>query len=244
MGSYLALVALFTMTSFYSTWAMTDIRTSSQPYSSSTSSIPQNSTRANNVTSTMTPHPPCPSNAQCKHLDGNCLKEIPGCNTTCDYGKLTDVYVQPVESVPCEGERNHSRTLTCVFCYQLPQEDYDCEFNTSCNSVGTYSSRVYRSRCTVKPTTLCFGKRHFYKNRLCHWTRGHSWSITLLLSVTLGGFGIDRFYLGYWKEGIGKLFSFGGLGVWTIVDVILISIGYVSPQDGSLYTYRVNLTAA
>lgn len=54
-------------------------------------------------------------------------------------------------------------------------------------------------------------------------------------SIFLGGFGIDRFYLGLWREGIGKLLSFGGLGVWTLVDVILIAVGYVGPWDGSLY---------
>ncbi len=59
----------------------------------------------------------------------------------------------------------------------------------------------------------------------------------MILSVFLGGFGADRFYLAQWKEGIGKLFSFGGLGIWTVIDVILISIGYIGPQDGSLYIY-------
>ena len=59
--------------------------------------------------------------------------------------------------------------------------------------------------------------------------------VYFVYSITLGGFGVDRFYLGLWREGIGKLFSFGGLGVWTIVDVILIAVGYVGPQDGSLY---------
>lgn len=54
-------------------------------------------------------------------------------------------------------------------------------------------------------------------------------------SITLGGFGIDRFYLGSWAEGIGKLFSFGGLGVWTLIDVILIAAGYLKPADGSVY---------
>ena len=44
-----------------------------------------------------------------------------------------------------------------------------------------------------------------------------------------------RFYLGHWQEGIGKLFSFGGLGVWTLVDVVLVAIGYIGPADGSLY---------
>jgi len=63
----------------------------------------------------------------------------------------------------------------------------------------------------------------------------------MLLSITLGGFGVDRFYLGHWREGIGKLFSFGGLGVWTLIDVVLIAIGYVTPADGSLYEYSSNL---
>ena len=56
-------------------------------------------------------------------------------------------------------------------------------------------------------------------------------------SLTLGGFGVDRFYLGYWKEGLAKLFSFGGLGVWTLVDFILIVSEYVGPRDGSLYIF-------
>lgn len=56
-----------------------------------------------------------------------------------------------------------------------------------------------------------------------------------LCSITLGGFGADRFYLGQWREGLGKLFSFGGLGIWTLIDVLLIGVGYVGPADGSLY---------
>lgn len=56
-------------------------------------------------------------------------------------------------------------------------------------------------------------------------------------SITLGGFGADRFYLGQWREGLGKLFSFGGLGIWTLIDVLLIGVGYVGPADGSLYIW-------
>lgn len=59
--------------------------------------------------------------------------------------------------------------------------------------------------------------------------------LLLSFSITLGGFGADRFYLGQWREGLGKLFSFGGLGIWTLIDVLLIAVGYVGPADGSLY---------
>ena len=58
-----------------------------------------------------------------------------------------------------------------------------------------------------------------------------------LSSITLGGFGVDRFYLEQWGSAVGKLISFGGLGVWTILDVILIWTGYVGPADGSAYIY-------
>lgn len=73
------------------------------------------------------------------------------------------------------------------------------------------------------------------KNLRCNWTGGYRWSTALILSITLGGFGADRFYLGHWQEGIGKLFSFGGLGVWTFIDVMLIGMRYLGPADGSLY---------
>ena len=47
----------------------------------------------------------------------------------------------------------------------------------------------------------------------------------LLLSIFLGGLGIDRFYLGYTGLGILKLLTAGGLGVWWLIDIILIACG-------------------
>lgn len=82
---------------------------------------------------------------------------------------------------------------------------------------------------------ICMGRRVFHKNLLCNWTGGYRWSTAVVLSITLGGFGADRFYLGHWQEGVGKLFSFGGLGVWTLIDAILITLRFLGPADGSLY---------
>jgi len=46
----------------------------------------------------------------------------------------------------------------------------------------------------------------------------------LLLSIFLGGLGIDRFYLGYTGLGIAKLLTLGGCGIWSLIDLILIAM--------------------
>jgi len=45
---------------------------------------------------------------------------------------------------------------------------------------------------------------------------------SLIISILIGGLGIDRFYIGDTGMGVGKLLTCGGLGIWTIVDWFLI----------------------
>ena len=52
------------------------------------------------------------------------------------------------------------------------------------------------------------------------------WVLTLVMSIIFGGIGVDRFIMGKIGTGILKLITFGGFGIWWLVDVILIATKY------------------
>jgi TM2 domain-containing membrane protein YozV len=51
-----------------------------------------------------------------------------------------------------------------------------------------------------------------------------NWIAALLLSILVGGLGIDRFYMGYIGLGILKLITLGGFGIWWLIDLILVAM--------------------
>lgn len=59
-----------------------------------------------------------------------------------------------------------------------------------------------------------------------------SYMTATMLSVFLGYFGVDRFYMGHIGLGLGKLFTFGGLGIWYTIDLLLIATGASRDSDG------------
>ncbi len=65
-------------------------------------------------------------------------------------------------------------------------------------------------------------------------TSNKDWLTALLLSIFLGGLGVDRFYLGSIGLGIAKLLTCGGLWIWYIIDIILIATGKMKDGQGQL----------
>ncbi len=53
-----------------------------------------------------------------------------------------------------------------------------------------------------------------------------NWVLCLVMSVVFGTLGVDRYLMGKVGTGILKLITFGGVGIWWLVDVILIATKY------------------
>jgi TM2 domain-containing membrane protein YozV len=47
-------------------------------------------------------------------------------------------------------------------------------------------------------------------------------------------FSLHRFYLGKIGTGLLYLFSFGGLGIWVIIDIVTILRGKMTDSNGNL----------
>jgi TM2 domain-containing membrane protein YozV len=56
----------------------------------------------------------------------------------------------------------------------------------------------------------------------------------ILLCFFLGALGVHRFYVGKIGTGILMLLTFGGLGIWTLIDFIIIVTSNFRDKQGRL----------
>jgi hypothetical protein len=59
-----------------------------------------------------------------------------------------------------------------------------------------------------------------------------SWAVTLVLVILLGGIGVHRFYVGKIGTGILMLLTLGGLGIWWLIDLIIVCVGNFTDKQG------------
>ncbi|GLR63970.1 TM2 domain-containing protein [Marinospirillum insulare] len=57
-----------------------------------------------------------------------------------------------------------------------------------------------------------------------------------LMALFLGGLGIHRFYVGKTGASVSMLLTLGSLGIWTLIDVIMIALGKFSDKENNKIT--------
>uniref|UniRef100_A0A1B6K4I5 TM2 domain-containing protein n=1 Tax=Homalodisca liturata TaxID=320908 RepID=A0A1B6K4I5_9HEMI len=91
--------------------------------------------------------------------------------------------------------------------------------------------------CKAADGIICLKSNNstFTREIPCRWTNGYHFETAMLLSIFLGMFGADRFYLGYPAIGLLKFCTMGFMFLGQLVDIILIATQVVGPADGSYY---------
>ena len=63
-------------------------------------------------------------------------------------------------------------------------------------------------------------------------TGKRNWLVAFLLAAFLGPLGIHRFYTGYTLIGVLQLLSFGGCGIWLLIDYVMLAFNKYNDADG------------
>ncbi|KAJ3432540.1 tm2 domain-containing protein [Anaeramoeba flamelloides] len=160
------------------------------------------------------------------------------------------------DTIIAQSNTNYSSydpNTALIKCENVPPEFYKCyleggKVSKSLFEVEYESCDEYGSKWDEEPSTItalcevvddieCYGERNFLlKNVKCERYNGKEFSTSFLLSSFLGIFGADRFYLGHTGLGCGKFFTIGGIGIWWLVDLILLATGRTKINDD--YTYE------
>ena len=77
-----------------------------------------------------------------------------------------------------------------------------------------------------------YQERGDYKERGGYEDRGCNWVVTLLLCIFLGNFGMHSFYTRHVARGVFQILTFGGLGIWTLIDLIRIILDTYRDDKG------------
>ncbi len=109
---------------------------------------------------------------------------------------------------------NDSGALTCSNCgHNLLEEDELNEINSKAQEVKKEEN-----------DTIDSSEKEDVSNK--------KWSVVLILCILLGLIGFHRFYVGKGGTAILMLLTLGGFGIWTLVDLVIISLSEFTDEDG------------
>ncbi|XP_004527113.1 TM2 domain-containing protein CG11103 [Ceratitis capitata] len=141
-------------------------------------------------------------------------------------GPLVMCSFLPLDFLDCKDAIDHDKNHTAK-----AVKGYGClRFGGS-----TYDEVEHTEvQCTVFPDIDCYGPRTFLRGGIpCIRYTDHYFVTTLIYSILLGFLGMDRFCLGQTGTAVGKLLTIGGVGVWWVIDIILLITNNLLPEDGS-----------
>ncbi|HOC41275.1 MAG TPA: TM2 domain-containing protein [Bacteroidales bacterium] len=150
--------------------------------------------------------------------------------STINEGKMS---IDKTQNTEINNENNNP--VTTVNENFVASTTNDSSVYTSQKTNNWYSSPVQKNSNTQNNSkTIVKQSTTNTENTTSENTKsgGKSWIATFLLCLFLGSIGIHRFYLGYTWQGIVQLLTAGGLGIWTLIDLIRIITKDLQPKNG------------
>ncbi|KAL0220504.1 hypothetical protein RCL1_000358 [Eukaryota sp. TZLM3-RCL] len=139
-------------------------------------------------------------------------------------------------TIPTDWDPNSPSDILCC---KLPEHLVHCvlEEETCLSWMTTYESSPFfgEATCIISSNVPCSGPRTFKKEVPCIKTNGKRYQTLALLSSLCGIFGADRFYLGQYTVATFKLLTIGGLGVWWLIDMILLVNNGICPNNNCIW---------
>jgi len=128
-------------------------------------------------------------------------------------------YLMLYEFVPPAGNALDAKLNSCSLAHLA--ENLQCSGRGVCKQWSTKGDQFGKSFCECDRD---------YADPECV-TKRKSQAIAYFLSLFFGFAGADQFYLGFYRQAIVKLFTFGGFGLVWVVDMIRIGSGPVHTQQ-------------
>ena len=136
----------------------------------------------------------------------------------------------------CYYHDNKEVVAACTECGRFICEECKVNINGKAVCKSCVENNIFSSNQGYKYNRYNYNRsnQQGYNNYDVRKSTQKSWLVTLLLCLFVGTLGVHRFYVGKIATGILQLLTFGGFGIWTLVDFILIACKKFTDAKGNL----------